>query len=67
MLETECFKELNLFGADGGPSPDLLEDQPPSPPRRGFFDRVFRRRRVSIHEVLKLEVTASSILLLAHE
>ncbi|ELT97717.1 hypothetical protein CAPTEDRAFT_149351 [Capitella teleta] len=47
MLETECFKELNLFNPDGGPSPDLLEDQPPSPPRRGFFDKVFRRRRNS--------------------
>lgn len=46
MIETECFKELNLFDPEGGPSPDLIEDQPPPPPRRGFFDRVFRRRRV---------------------
>ena len=47
MLETECYKELNLWAPDGGPSLDLIEDQPPPQPRRGFFDRVFRRRRVS--------------------
>lgn len=47
MLETECFKELNVFGPDGEPTPDLREDLPPSPPQRGFFDRLFRRRRVS--------------------
>lgn len=45
MIETECYKELNLFGVDGGLSPDLIEDQPPPPPRRSFFDRVFRRQR----------------------
>ena len=48
MIETECFAELNLFGPDGGPSPDLIEDQPPSPPHRGFFDRMFKRQRVSV-------------------
>lgn len=52
MLETECYKELNLFNPDGGPTPDLLEDQPPPPPRRGFFDRMFRRRRVSNNQYL---------------
>ncbi|ESO95058.1 hypothetical protein LOTGIDRAFT_117728 [Lottia gigantea] len=46
MIETECFKELNQFGPDGEPSPDLIEDQPPPPPQRGFFDRLFRRNRV---------------------
>lgn len=45
MIETECFKELNVFGPDGGPSPDLVEELPPSPPQRGFFDRLFKRRR----------------------
>ncbi|XP_041370910.1 G protein-coupled receptor kinase 5-like isoform X2 [Gigantopelta aegis] len=45
MIETECFKELNVFGPDGGPSPDLIEDQPPPSPQRGFFDRLFHRRR----------------------
>ena len=54
MIETECFKELNVFDTDGGPTPDLIEDQPPPPPRRGFFDRVFRRRRVRHGPILYL-------------
>ncbi|XP_064599937.1 G protein-coupled receptor kinase 5-like [Liolophura sinensis] len=45
MLETDCFKELNLFGPNNSPSPDLVEDLPPPPPRTSFFDRIFRRRR----------------------
>ena len=49
MLETECFEELNLFGVDGGPTPDLIEDQPPPPPRRNWFSRLFRRGRVGIN------------------
>jgi len=46
MIETECFKELNVFGPEGTPSPDLIEEQPPPPARHGFFDRLFKRRRV---------------------
>ncbi|XP_067656914.1 G protein-coupled receptor kinase 5-like [Haliotis asinina] len=49
MIETECFKELNQFAFDGGPSPDLIEDMPPPPPQRGFFDRLFHRRRNRDH------------------
>ncbi|XP_025095259.1 G protein-coupled receptor kinase 5-like isoform X3 [Pomacea canaliculata] len=45
MIETECYKELNLFGPDGEATPDLREDLPPTPPPRGFFERLFRRRR----------------------
>ncbi|XP_029640097.1 G protein-coupled receptor kinase 5 isoform X3 [Octopus sinensis] len=45
MIETECFKELNVFGENFTPSPDLLEDQPPPPPRPGLLDRILRRRR----------------------
>jgi hypothetical protein len=50
MLETECYKELNVFGLNGEPSHDLidLEDMPPPPPRRGFFAKLFKRRRVNI-------------------
>ncbi|KAJ8317080.1 hypothetical protein KUTeg_004984 [Tegillarca granosa] len=54
MLETECFKELNLFGAEGGPSPDLIEDQPPPPSRGGLFERLFRRRVVSDKKVIEV-------------
>ena len=46
MIETECYKELNVFGPDDGPTPDLIEDQPPPPHRTGIFDRLFRRQRV---------------------
>jgi len=46
MIEMECFKELNIFGPDGSPSPDLIEEEPPAPARHGFFDRLFKRRRV---------------------
>ena len=46
MIETECFKELNTFGPDGGPSPDL-EDPPPPENRGGLLERLFRRPRVS--------------------
>ncbi|XP_074640267.1 G protein-coupled receptor kinase 5-like [Tubulanus polymorphus] len=47
MIETECFKELNTFGFNGEATPDLIEDQPPPPPRRGLFSKLFGRRRVS--------------------
>jgi hypothetical protein len=46
MIETECFKELNVFATDGGPSPDL-KDPPPPEHRGGFLDRLFRRPRVN--------------------
>ncbi|XP_076103818.1 G protein-coupled receptor kinase 5-like isoform X2 [Mytilus galloprovincialis] len=46
MIETECFKELNTFGPDGGPSPDL-EDPPPPENRGGLLERLFRRPRNS--------------------
>lgn len=29
MIETEVFKELNLFGPNGAPTPDLIGDAPP--------------------------------------
>jgi len=44
MVETECFKELNIFGADGSKrSPDLIVDQPPPPENHSCFP--FRRRK----------------------
>ena len=67
MIETECFKELNLFSIDGALSPDLIEDQPPPPPRRSFFDRVFRRRRVSIRIVSNLLVVLCFSFNLVHQ
>lgn len=43
MIETECFKDLNVFGPHGTRPPDLDWNQPPEPPRRSLLDRIFRR------------------------
>ncbi|EHB13422.1 G protein-coupled receptor kinase 5 [Heterocephalus glaber] len=44
MIETECFKELNVFGPDGSLSSDLNRSQPPEPPKKGLLQRLFRRQ-----------------------
>ncbi|XP_055447530.1 G protein-coupled receptor kinase 5 isoform X2 [Psammomys obesus] len=44
MIETECFKELNVFGPNGTLSPDLNRSQLPEPPKKGLFHRLFRRQ-----------------------
>ena len=43
MIETECFKELNVFGPNGSPTPDLLIDVPPPIEKEGCFP--FRRKK----------------------
>ncbi|XP_041065528.1 G protein-coupled receptor kinase 5 isoform X1 [Carcharodon carcharias] len=43
MIDTECFKELNVFGPNGTRSPDLDWNQLPEPPKRSLLDRIFRR------------------------
>ena len=45
MIETDCFKELNQFGPDNSPTPDLIEDPPPTPPKDGFFRRLFKKKQ----------------------
>lgn len=52
MLETKCFDELNLFGENGGPSPDLqmetAELYAGSSKRHksgNIFSRIFRKSR----------------------
>ncbi|XP_076364561.1 G protein-coupled receptor kinase 2-like isoform X1 [Tachypleus tridentatus] len=42
MIETECFQELNQFGPNETPSPDLLIDQPPPAESQGCFP--FRKK-----------------------
>ena len=32
MIETEVFQEINVFGPDNTPTPDLIGDSPPEPP-----------------------------------
>ena len=34
MIEMECFSELNVFGPHGTPTPDLIGDAPPEPPKK---------------------------------
>ncbi|XP_060555612.1 G protein-coupled receptor kinase 5-like isoform X2 [Ruditapes philippinarum] len=49
MIETECFNELNVYGENDEPTPDLTEGTPPPPPSRNFLDRLFRRRPRDAH------------------
>jgi G protein-coupled receptor kinase len=42
MIETECFKELNVFGPNNTPTIDLIVDAIPEPERKGCFP--FRRK-----------------------
>lgn len=44
MIETECFKELNVFGPNGTLSPDLDRSHPPEPPKKGLLQRIFKRQ-----------------------
>ncbi|KFQ32212.1 G protein-coupled receptor kinase 5 [Merops nubicus] len=44
MIETECFKELNVFGPNGTVSPDLNKSYPPEPPKKGLLQRIFKRQ-----------------------
>ncbi|KAM7363977.1 G protein-coupled receptor kinase 2 isoform 1-T2 [Cochliomyia hominivorax] len=43
MMETECFRELNVFGPDDNPTPDLLINAIPQPDTSGCFP--FRRKK----------------------
>nr|XP_033783525.1 G protein-coupled receptor kinase 6 isoform X2 [Geotrypetes seraphini] len=45
MIETECFKELNVLAADGSVPPDLdWRGQPPPQPKKGLLQRLFSRQ-----------------------
>ncbi|XP_018110483.1 G protein-coupled receptor kinase 5 isoform X2 [Xenopus laevis] len=48
MIETECFKDLNIFGPNGTRSPDLDWRQLPEPPKRSLLQRLFRRHNADI-------------------
>ncbi|XP_074865650.1 G protein-coupled receptor kinase 6 isoform X2 [Carettochelys insculpta] len=55
MIETECFKELNVFSLDGSVPPDLDWKGQPSPqPKKGLLQRLFSRQRT----VVETAVTA---------
>ncbi|XP_023700550.1 G protein-coupled receptor kinase 6 [Paramormyrops kingsleyae] len=42
MIETECFKELNMLPMDGSVPPDMdWRNQPSPPPKKGLLQRLF--------------------------
>uniref|UniRef100_A0A673FQT5 G protein-coupled receptor kinase n=1 Tax=Sinocyclocheilus rhinocerous TaxID=307959 RepID=A0A673FQT5_9TELE len=44
MIDTECFKELNILNLDGTVPPDLdWRGQPSPPPKQGLLQRLFGR------------------------
>ncbi|XP_065821419.1 G protein-coupled receptor kinase 5-like isoform X1 [Labrus bergylta] len=47
VIETGCFKELNIFGPEGTRSQDLDWSQLPESPKRSLLDRIFRRHHPS--------------------
>ncbi|XP_043912014.1 G protein-coupled receptor kinase 5 [Protopterus annectens] len=44
MIETECFKELNVFGPNNTLPPDLDRSYTPEPPKKGLLHRIFKRQ-----------------------
>ncbi|KAJ8261110.1 hypothetical protein COCON_G00168330 [Conger conger] len=49
MIETECFKEVNVFGPDGTRPPDLdWKNVPEVAPRRSLLDRLFKRQQPEV-------------------
>jgi len=42
MVETHCYRDLNIFGPNSTPTPDLLIDCPPPQETKGCFP--FRRK-----------------------
>lgn len=49
MVETECFSELNVFGVNDNPSPDLLLNAQPVIDKPGCFP--FRRKVIKCHQI----------------
>lgn len=52
MIETGCYKELNVFGPNKTRSPDLVLDLMPEPEKTGCFPF---SRRVSFHVYLNFK------------
>ncbi|XP_067339663.1 G protein-coupled receptor kinase 5 isoform X2 [Channa argus] len=45
IIETGCFRELNIFGPQGSRSPDLDLSQAPGSPKRSLLKRLLRRHQ----------------------
>jgi len=52
MIETECYKELNVFGPDNTPTPDLMIDAEPWPEKKSCFPF---RRKVCLSKIIYLQ------------
>lgn len=57
MIETDCFRDLNIFGPNGGPSPDLILDSNDSANQSidrkrkpSFLARIFRKTKAIIRK-----------------
>ncbi|XP_071754140.1 G protein-coupled receptor kinase 5 [Centroberyx gerrardi] len=50
IIEMGCFRELNVFGPQGSPSPDLDWNQAPEAPKRSLLDRILRRNPPEVTE-----------------
>uniref|UniRef100_A0A672ZS22 G protein-coupled receptor kinase n=1 Tax=Sphaeramia orbicularis TaxID=375764 RepID=A0A672ZS22_9TELE len=54
MIETGCFRELNIFGPAGSRSPDLDWTKAPAEnPKRSLLDRLFRRNHFLFNSAYK--------------
>ncbi|XP_062928004.1 G protein-coupled receptor kinase 5-like isoform X1 [Mobula hypostoma] len=60
MIETECFKELNVFGPNGSLPQDLDRSYLPEPPKRSLLQRLFRRQNHHNHSNSTTGVKAHS-------
>ncbi|KAJ8379252.1 hypothetical protein SKAU_G00000300 [Synaphobranchus kaupii] len=60
MIETECFKDLNVFGPLGSRPADLDWNHPPEPPRRSLLDRILRRHHPEV-SIAHTRVSSASV------
>lgn len=62
MIESECFKELNVLNLEGSVPPDLdWRGQPSPPPKQGLLQRLFGRQ-VSTADYYHCDITNITIM-----
>lgn len=64
MIETECFKELNTFGPNNSPTPDLMIDVPPPVETIGCFP--FRRKKKPKWNLTSIKISTPNARCPAH-
>jgi G protein-coupled receptor kinase len=55
MIDTECYKELNVFGPNWTPTPDLMFDCPPPEESKGCFP--FKRKNRNKRREVRISVS----------